>query len=109
MSPLRNLQGKETCLDDFHIGSFQEREFKTQVLEERRPSLNILKNMKETGLLASKCTVWRRVVLKQEGGKKETACEPHTLMEKLYYSLCSPKVFMNLRYYNDKSRGRLFF
>ena len=109
MSLPHNRQVKETCLDDFHIGFFQERHFNTQLLEERRPSLNILTNMKETGLLALKCTVWRGGVLKQEEGRKETACKPCTLMEKLYYNLCSPKELMNLRYYNHKSREHLFF
>lgn len=73
-------------MDDFHIGFFQEREFNTQLLEEERPSLDTVKNRKEMGLVASIYNVWRRVGLKQ-GGEKETACKPRTLMEKAYYNL----------------------
>lgn len=110
LSPPHNMWVRETCLDDFHAGCFQEREFNAQLLEERRPSLNILMNMKEMGLMASKCSLWRGVcVLKQGGGKKETACKPCTLMEKLYYNLFSPKELMNLKNYTDKSRGHSFF
>lgn len=96
-------------MDDFQIGFSQEREFNTQLLEERRPSLNILKNMKEIGLLASKCAVQRGGGLKQGGGMKETACKPRTLTENLYYNPRSPEELMNLRYYSDKSSGHLFF
>lgn len=96
-------------MGDFHVGFLQEREFNTQLPEDGRPSLDILKNTKETGLLASIGTVWRGVcVLKQEG-KKENACKPHTLVEKLSYNPCSPEELMNLRCYNDKSRGHSVF
>lgn len=100
-STQRASQG--TCLDDFHTGFFQEREFNTWLLEERRPPLNVFKNMKAKGLLASKCPVWRGHVLKQEEGKKETAFKPCILVGKLYYNCGSPKELMNLKYYNDKS------
>ena len=53
-------------MDDFRIGFFCEREFNAQLLEEWGSSLNILKNTKAMGFLASKCTAWRGVVLKKE-------------------------------------------
>lgn len=110
LSSPHNMWVRETCLDDFHAGFFQEREFNAQLLEERRPSLNILMNMKEMALMASKRSLWRGVcVLKWGGGRKETACKPWTLMEKLYYNLCSPKELMNLKNCTDKSRGHSFF
>lgn len=69
MNLQHNLQATETHLGDLHTGFFHESDFNTHVLEERRTALIPLKNVKEMGLPASKCTVWRGS-LKQEEGKK---------------------------------------